>query len=304
MTDPRATPPARRLDASMSLLIEASTNPLDAGYAEAAARRAHPHARTRRGPAAVALVAVLAVVVGLGTVWAARELRAPEPEVLQARTALQSEIADRRDAAQALAQRNAELAAEVEALSAEALAGGGTAMLEALAAQGAAVGTVAVGGPGLTVTLTDSARAAAGDEQFADERVQDLDLQIVANGLWEAGAEAIAINGQRLTAVSAIRSAGQAILVDLVPLVGPYRVEAVGDPAGLETGLARTAAASHLALLTSTYGIGVGTSRADALELPASPVPTLRYATPIGEAVVAPGGLDVSGSVQSPGESS
>jgi uncharacterized protein YlxW (UPF0749 family) len=287
----------------MSLLVEAATNPLDAGYAEAAARRAQAQAPSRRDPGRVAVVALLALLLGVGTAWAVRELRAPEPDVVLARAALQAEVADQRAVVQELADRNAEIAAEVEALSAGALASGGRQVFEALASQGAAVGTVAVAGPGMTVTLADSARAATGDEQYADERVQDVDLQIVVNGLWEAGAEAIVINGQRLTAVSAIRSAGQAVLVDLVPLVGPYRVEAVGDPGGLQAGLARSAAASHLALLTNTYGIGVQTSIAEQLELPASQVPTLRYATPIDEVTVAPDGSGVSGSVQSPGES-
>ena len=43
------------------------------------------------------------------------------------------------------------------------------------------------------------------------------DLQIVVNGLWDAGAEAISVNGQRLTSKSAIRFAGQAILVNYRP---------------------------------------------------------------------------------------
>ena len=60
-------------------------------------------------------------------------------------------------------------------------------------------------------------------------RVRDRDLQRVINGLWESGAEAISINGQRLTALSAIRAAGDAILVDNRPLVPPYTVLAVGD---------------------------------------------------------------------------
>lgn len=303
MTAPPKGPVPRRPDASMSLLLEAATNPLDAGYAEAAARRRHPHARARRSPVVTAVVAAVAVALGIGTVWAGRELRAPEPEVLQARSVLEAEIADRNADAQALADDNARLAAEVDALSASALTGAGRDVLDAIATQGAVAGTVAVAGPGLAVTLTDSPRAATAAE-YADERVQDLDLQVLANGLWEAGAEAIAVNGQRLTAVSAIRSAGEAILVDLMPLVGPYRVEAIGDPATMETALARTAAASHLALLQSTYGIGVQTSRQDELRLPASPVPTLRYATPTGEGSVAPGALGVPGSGERSGESS
>ena len=51
----------------------------------------------------------------------------------------------------------------------------------------------------------------------------DRDLQVIVNGLWAAGAEAIAVNGQRLTACSAIRSAGEAILVDFRPLSAAVR---------------------------------------------------------------------------------
>ena len=65
---------------------------------------------------------------------------------------------------------------------------------------------------------------------FSDTgRVRDRDMQRVVNGLWESGAEAISVNGQRLTALSAIRAAGDAILVDNKPLVPPYTVLAVGD---------------------------------------------------------------------------
>ena len=55
-------------------------------------------------------------------------------------------------------------------------------------------------------------------------RVLDRDLQEIANALWQAGAEAIAINGQRLTSTSTIRAAGEAILVDFRPVAGPYEV--------------------------------------------------------------------------------
>ncbi len=302
MTEPvRAA--VRRPDASMSLLTEAAMNPVDAGYAEAATRRqAHPGERRSR-PATVAVV-VLAVALGAGTVWAGRELRSPEPEVLRARSLLEAQIEDRAAEAQGLQDETRALSAEIEGLSAEALSEGDAEMLEALMTAAAVAGTVAVTGPGLALTLSDSPRAAEGGQDAADERVQDIDLQIVTNGLWASGAEAIAINGQRLTALSAIRSAGEAILVDLTPLIGPYRVEAIGDPDDLQTAFARTAAASHLSLLADTYGIGTQIAVADELALPASPVPTLRYATPVESGAVAPGAPDVSRSEPTSGESS
>ena len=88
----------------------------------------------------------------------------------------------------------------------------------------------------------------------------DRDLQIIVNGLWAAGAEAIAINGERLTTLSAIRSAGQAILVDFRPLVPPYVVEAIGDPAHLQAGFATDMAGAYVQSLRDNYGIQVSVS--------------------------------------------
>lgn len=285
----------------MALLTQAAA--VDPGYAEVAARRAHHHASDTPSTAVRAIVALVAAVLGLTTAWAARVLSSPEPEVLRARTVLQEDIQRRAESARMLQEDNAALSAEVDALSQEALAGSGEAVQE-LAALGAVAGTVAVRGPGLAVTLSDSARAASGDPAAADERVQDVDLQILSNGLWAAGAEAIAINGQRLTALSAIRSAGEAILVDLTPLIGPYRVEVVGDPEGMQTALARTSAARHLALLRDSYQIGAEVAVADELLLPASPVPTLGFATvPPASTGLARGQGDVPGSGTQQGES-
>lgn len=85
---------------------------------------------------------------------------------------------------------------------------------------------------GVSVTLDD----AISDELIPDAalqsgRVVDSDLQMVVNGLWQAGATAVSINDHRLTGASAIRSAGQAILVDYRPLVRPYKIVAIAKNA-------------------------------------------------------------------------
>lgn len=87
-------------------------------------------------------------------------------------------------------------------------------------------------------------------------RVVDSDLQMVVNGLWQAGALAISINDHRLTSNSAIRSAGQAILVDYRPLVPPYQVVALGKNADALAGRFReNQAGLFLEELQSRYGI-------------------------------------------------
>lgn len=276
----RGALPPRRVDESMSLLTEAAGNPVDPGYAEAALRRSQTDGGGRRRVVLTVLAALLVAVLTTGTVWAARALRAPEPEAIQARRLLEQEITDRSAAAHDAAEEIAALGAEIEALTAEALAESDPAVRQ-LERLGPAVGMTAVAGPGLVVTLRDSPRAAAGDPDADDERVNYVDLQVLTNGLWQAGAEAISINGHRLTAMSAVRFAGQAILVELTPLVGPYRVEAIGDPESLRTEFARTAASRHLTLLRDTFGIGAEIVTDPKLTLSAAPLPTLRFAAPI-----------------------
>jgi uncharacterized protein YlxW (UPF0749 family) len=51
---------------------------------------------------------------------------------------------------------------------------------------------------------------------------------LVVNALWGAGAEAMAVNGQRLVATSPIRAAGETITVNFRPLVPPYEIAAIG----------------------------------------------------------------------------
>ena len=107
----------------------------------------------------------------------------------------------------------------------------------------------------------------------------DRDLQTVVNGLWAAGAEAVAVNGQRLTALSAIRSAGDAILVDYRPLTRPYVVTAIGDPATLQAAVRRGARRPALRTLQQTYGIRyVGPAASTGSRSRRRPARALRYA--------------------------
>ena len=97
-----------------------------------------------------------------------------------------------------------------------------------------------------------------------------VDLQNVANALWAAGAEAIAINGQRLTATSTIRAAGNAILVDFRPVTSPYEVSAIGpgrygdDGSTTVRGAACCGEVARSTAWVSRYG------QADGLTLPAA----------------------------------
>jgi len=111
--------------------------------------------------------------------------------------------------------------------------------------------------------------------------VRDRDLQRVVNGLWGAGAEAISVNGQRLTALSAIRAAGDAILVDNKPLVPPYTLLAVGDGERLSTAFQSSDDGRYLSVLQDSYDIRTSISVQDRVRLPAAPSLTVRTAEPV-----------------------
>ena len=269
---------ARPVDASMGLLHDLMYRPVDAGYVEAAhlPTPGTPAARARRTVAHL----LIAVALGVVTVTAIASLRAPQPSVLASRSLLEAQIADRSAEADELQQSNEALGGTIAELQSDALSAADPQLFAQLEQAELLSGAVAVTGPGLLLEI-DDAPVDEGSEQEPSSRVQDLDLQIVTNGLWASGAEAIAINGRRLTSLSAIRAVGPAILVDLAPLIPPYRVEAVGDVRSMQTEFARSSAGNHLALLTGTYGITVSTRAQTELTLPGAGNATLLYASPL-----------------------
>jgi uncharacterized protein YlxW (UPF0749 family) len=147
----------------------------------------------------------------------------------------------------------------------------------------AATGLVEVRGPGIVVELTDSARVPRSLAEETDLRIQDVDLQLVANALWRSGAEAVAVNGHRLASTTAIRRAGSQILVNFRPVASPYRVAAIGDSDDLGRGVASSELAQQFAVWEEVYGLGFGLRVQEAVTLPPLPgMGELRWASPAG----------------------
>ncbi|MFB8776001.1 DUF881 domain-containing protein [Streptomyces broussonetiae] len=275
-----------RPDASMSLLTNVMDHSLDDGYAEAAARKEAAGAgglpktlRAKLGLAAGLVLAALVVTVG------AAQARVAAPVVAKEREELIDRIQSETAAADELESSIDDLRNEVSARQREALKESGgdrTALLGILS------GAAEVRGPGVELVVDDAENASAGGDGdprgtsgFSDTgRVRDRDMQRVVNGLWESGAEAVSINGQRLTALSAIRAAGDAILVDNRPLVPPYTVLAVGDGQGMRSRFQDSADGLYLAALEESFGVRTDISVADDLRLPAAPSVIVRTAEP------------------------
>jgi len=265
-------------------LTELFRNPLDAGYTDAAEQRAATGGAGRYRRTGFVLRTIALVLAGLLLAVAYQQTVRAKPESTDVRNNLASDVvAGQKEAAEL--QRSADqLRTQVTRLRDSGLVASDAAALRNLEAT---VGVQAVTGNGAVITLADgpvptdpvTGRPDTNPDDFLG-RVLDTDLQIVANELWRDGAEAISINGQRLTATSAIRIAGSAIQVDFVPLSQPYVITAIG-PANLADRFSATATADEYRRLHDTYGMRVSIDKRSKLNVPAAPDSALQYAKPL-----------------------
>ncbi|MCC2313050.1 DUF881 domain-containing protein [Cellulomonas xiejunii] len=291
--------PPRAADESMTLINEVYRQPLDPGYQEVAARRAEGSAPPRTVRGGVALL-VLAVLLGTFATTSAVALRRPAPAALEARALLEAEIREGTARADELRHANAAMSAQIAQLQGDAASTDDPELFAQLQRDAVESGVVPVTGPGLRLVLTDGDPSDGTTPDDGSELVQDNDLQVLVNGLWAAGAEAVTVNGERLTSTTAIRSAGDAVLVDSTALSSPYTVEAIGDAAAMQTRLARLSAGQHLASL-GQYGIEVRVTAERELLLAGRGQLTLRSAQVLGDTETAPGSDAASTAATAPG---
>jgi uncharacterized protein YlxW (UPF0749 family) len=279
----------------MSILVDLMANAVDEGYAQAAARRgaqAVPSTVALRVPdtpagdpgrtraalvgAAVALAlagalfATAAVANHRGNAAANRDRRqlvaqvtlqtAATDQLERQVSTLGTQVSDARTTALSLTDRGAGLLAQIKDLE-------------------PVDGAVAVEGSGVRVILDDApASHATGSD--GSGVIVDSDLRAAVNGLFVAGAQAISINGQRLTAQTAIREAGGAILVDYRPLSPPYTIDAIG-PSSLGSTFAAGGTGQLFVTDHQLYGLGFTVDDHQRLTLPSAANVVVHYAKPL-----------------------
>lgn len=272
----------------MTLITSMLERPLDPGYAAAAERRDRaglPRATSLRSPALIIFAVVIGVLVGI----AAMQLRGGETTKQRTKTSLIERIERQQRAVDTQAAQAGALRSEIAALDAETLRNVSEELAQDVERLSLVAGAVPVRGPGFVVTVDDAPTAEdpgsnsdpRGDSGPTDGKVIARDLQIVTNSLWEAGAEAVSVNGQRLTTTAAIRFAGEAILVDYRPLKRPYVITAIGNPGSLPATFADGNGGTYLSTLKSSFGIRVNTVVRKEVTIPASATLGTRAATPV-----------------------
>lgn len=257
------------------LLALVTQQALDQDYAQAARRRADSTAPEpgRRGAsgAVLAVLALFGLLVGTAAAQTTRNAAVDQ----SSRATLVARIGDGRDALAAvqdrigrLQARNQELEQELDDVRAEESAA--VAQTQRLRTR---TGFGPTTGPGVRAVVTDSPSG------LSSEAVRDTDLALLVDALWGVGAEAVAVNGQRLTPLSGIRNVGAAVHVNGVPLSPPYVVQAVGDPRTLQAALVDSARGQQFLTLVDTYGFGFDMTNQDSIALPGAPLRALRFAT-------------------------
>jgi len=271
---------------SMSLINNLMRAPLDPGYRSAADRRAaegKPASVGLRSP----LLIVTLVVIGLSLAVAAHALRVPQAASDKRRTELIGSIKARQSTIDADSRTINTTRRQINALQAKALQHqNDTSLADRLKTLEVTTGAGAAHGPGLVLTVDDAPGSdtdAEGNPRTDTSdtgRLTSTDLQIIVNGLWTAGAEAVSINGQRITSQTAIRFAGEAILVNFRALSPPYAISVIGGPEVADRFKAN-AGGAYLRELVSGYQIRENLASKTSVTVPAAATAPLVHASAI-----------------------
>lgn len=255
----------------MPLLELVTRQSLDQDYAHVAERRGSgsDSSDTRVGGTAVLVaLAIFGLLVATAAVQESR--RAPVDATNRAQ--LIGQIDARRTALARVQDRIGEQRARIDTLEREEqeLATQLTAADARLLRLQARTGYGAVRGPGIRYEVDDSPSG------IPEEKVRDSDLTDLVNALWAVGAEAIAIDGERLTVLSGIRNVDVAIMVNGRPVSPPYVVQAIGDPRTLQADFAESPRGQHFLALARALGFQTSLTNESSMLLPAVAPPLLR----------------------------
>jgi len=162
-------------------------------------------------------------------------------------------------------------AAETRVQTFQSKAAGSQTALDALNKQLAearlVAGLTAVSGPGVVIEISDSKRIVPSGDNPANYIVLVDDLRDIVTALWASGAEAISINGERLSTNSSIYGVGSSVLVNTAFLSPVFRIEAIGPSGLLDRFMSDPAYLGRVAHRIQTFGLEFATASSDSLQL-------------------------------------
>jgi uncharacterized protein YlxW (UPF0749 family) len=146
-------------------------------------------------------------------------------------------------------------------------------------------GLIQLTGPGIVFRLEDADNP--GDA--SDALVTARDIRMLVGELWLAGAEAISVNGERVTTGTAVLDIGNAILVNSAYLAPPYQVNAIGPDDLYERLTSSVAFVDFVRSRIEPYGLRLSFAELDDVMVPAyAGTIRSRYARPAPSPAPAP----------------
>jgi len=144
-----------------------------------------------------------------------------------------------------------------------------------------AAGLIPLTGTGIVLQLEDSLEPGDPEGNTEDLLVGARDLRTIVEELWAAGAEAIAVNGERMTPATAVIDIGPSVLVNSAYLAGPYQVTAMGPPDLYARLSASPGFVDFIRARAEAWGLRVSIAEPESVDMPAfAGTVTLRYARP------------------------
>lgn len=257
MTTPPKQAAGNRPREAESLLDQLAESALDHAYYEV---------NREKPPSSVMQVFTLVSMVSLGFLLSvvAVQSQNDRPATELERQALIDNIAGRQEVLDLRRQSVESLQTEIATLSSRAEAPSQAGQRDLLNAAG---GTVV--GDGVKIELSSAVGSSAG------QMISDLDVQLAVNGLWMAGAEAIDVGGSRLSATSAIRSAGEGITVNFESISEPIVIRAIGSQGVLVRQFKASPSGRFLEDRARNSGISWKMSEVDEVRMSAAPAKRL-----------------------------
>jgi uncharacterized protein YlxW (UPF0749 family) len=132
-----------------------------------------------------------------------------------------------------------------------------------------AAGLIPLTGTGIVCRLADSTQPVPANGNPADYAVTARDIRTVIAELWLAGAEAIAVNGERITATSGVLAIGGTFLVNSADLAPPFQVTAIGPTDMLDQLGTSQGWVDFIETRRGRFGIDVSFAQPPTVDIPA-----------------------------------
>jgi uncharacterized protein YlxW (UPF0749 family) len=132
-----------------------------------------------------------------------------------------------------------------------------------------AAGLVDVAGPGVALQFDDAPGPLPPGATASEYRVQAEDLRDLVAALWLSGADAVAINGERIVIATAITDIGGTVLVNSAYLAPPYVVTAIGDAKLYDDLIASDALHLLIDSRIQPFGLRLGAGQLAEVHIPA-----------------------------------